>query len=256
METVTHNGRDTSYRATGFGDEAPVLYVHGSGGTHQVWVGQYGDREHPRPAVALDLSGHGDSADTGAAPGPEALDAYADDVVAVARETGAGVLCGNSLGGAIALHVALERDLPLDGLVLADTGAKLSVHPDLLEWLQTDFDRAVEFLHGEDFLFHDPTEEAEAASKAAMYECGSAVTYRDFETCNRFDVRDRLGEVEVPTLAVCGEHDRLTPPKFHHYLADQLPDCEAVELADAAHLPFVERPTAFNAAVGAFLDGL
>jgi pimeloyl-ACP methyl ester carboxylesterase len=256
METVAHHGRATAYRRPGAGedgDEATVLYVHGSGGTHQVWAAQYGRQDGSR--VALDLSGHGESDDVGTEPGTATLDAYADDVVAVARETGASVLVGNSLGGAVVQHVALERDLPLSGLVLADTGAKLGVADPLKGWLADDWDRAVEFVHGEDMLFHEPDPRDVERSKAMMRATGRAVTERDFLTCDRFDVRDRLGEVAVPVLAVYGEHDRLTPPEFHEYLAEHLPDAELVEIADAAHLPFVERPAAFDAAVSEFLAG-
>jgi pimeloyl-ACP methyl ester carboxylesterase len=253
METVSHHGRTTAYRRPGDG-EATVLYVHGSGGTHQVWAAQYGRRDGSR--VALDLSGHGESEDVGTEPGAETLDAYADDVVAVAEATGASVLVGNSLGGAVAQHVALERDLPLSGLVLTDTGAKLGVADPLKEWLATDWDRAVEFVHGEDMLFHDPDPRDVERSKALMYETGREVTERDFLTCDRFDVRDRLGEIDVPTLCVHGEHDRLTPPSFHEYLAEHIPDADLVEVADAAHLPFVERPEAFDAAVSGFVERL
>jgi pimeloyl-ACP methyl ester carboxylesterase len=252
-ETVTHDGRTTAYRHPG-GGEATVLYVHGSGGTHRVWAAQYGRRDGSR--VALDLSGHGESDDVDTDPGVATLDAYADDVVAVARETGASVLVGNSLGGAVVQHVALERDLPLSGLVLADTGAKLGVTEPLKEWLAGDWDRAVEFVHGEDMLFHDPDPADLERSKAMMRETGRAVTERDFLTCDRFDVRDRLSEIAVPALAIYGEHDRLTPPRFHEYLAEHLPDADLVEIADAAHLPFVERPAAFDAAVSEFVDGL
>ena len=253
METVSHHGRTTAYRAPG-GSGATVLYVHGSGGNHQVWAAQYGRPDGSR--VALDLSGHGESDDVGTEPGTETLDAYADDVAAVARATGASVLVGNSLGGAVVQQVALERDLPLSGLVLADTGAKLGVADPLKEMLAADWDRAVEFVHSEDMLFHDPDPRDVERSKAAMRGTGREVTERDFLTCDRFDARDRLGEITLPVLCVYGEHDRLTPPKFHEYLAEHLPDAELVEIADAAHLPFVERPAAFDAAVSEFVKGL
>lgn len=252
MESVTHDGRATAYRHPG-GGEATVLYVHGSGGTHRVWAAQYGRRDGSR--AALDLSGHGGSDAVDAEPGAATLDAYADDVVAVARATGASVLVGNSLGGAVVQHVALERDLTLSGLVLAGTGAKLGVTDSLREWLATDWDRAIEFLHGEDMLFHDPDPRDVERSKAATRETGRAVTERDFLTCDRFDVRDRLEGIRVPALSVHGEHDRLTPPRFHEYLVEHLPDAERVEIGDAAHLPFVERPTAFDRAVTGFLEG-
>jgi len=58
--------------------------------------------------------------------------------------------------------------------------------------------------------------------------------------------------VDVPALVVYGEHDRLTPSECHEYLADGLPDAELVEIPDAAHLPMVERPEAFNEAVSEF----
>ncbi|WP_058366913.1 alpha/beta fold hydrolase [Haloparvum sedimenti] len=254
MERVTHHGRETAYRVSDRGADGPgVLCVHGSGGNHGVWKAQARLADE-YPIVAVDLSGHGESGDVDARPGPETLAAYADDVVAVAEETGASVVCGNSLGGAVALWVALERDLSLDGLVLAGTGAKLAVLQDLLDWLAEDFDRAVAFLHGEDRLFHDAPDEYVELSEAAMRECGRATAERDFRTCHRFDVRDRLGEIGVPALAVVGEYDGLTPPRYHDYLADEMPRCERALIEDAAHLAMLEQPAAFNAALSEFLS--
>ena len=256
MERVTHHGRETAYRVSDRGGAGPgLLCVHGSGGSSGVWKSQsrLGDRT---PVVALDLSGHGESEDVDATGGPDALEAYASDVVAVAEATGARVLVGNSLGGAVAMWTALERDVPFEGLVLAGTGAKLAVLEDLLAWLADDFDRAVGFLHADDRLFHDPDEETLALSKRTMRAAGRAVTERDFRTCHRFDVRNRLGELDLPALALVGEYDRLTPPRYHGYLADEMPDCQLAVLEDAAHLAMLERPEAFNAAVEAYLDRL
>ena len=252
METVFHDGRTTAYRVTDFGSGPRVCHVHGAGGTHGVWVGQYGDREGP-PAVAVDLSGHGDSDDVNVAPGTETVEAYADDVIAVCEATGASVLCGHSMGGAVALWVALERDLGLEALVLADSGAKLGVDDGLLESLERNFESAVASLHVPDTLFHDPDDELIEVSERGLLSTGPAVTLRDFRTCDAFDVRDRLGEVTPPTLAVCGEHDRMTPPQFHEYLAAELPDCEFEEIPGAAHMSMLERPERFNETVRSFL---
>ena len=258
MERITHDGRDTAYRVSGRGGDGPtVCCVHGSGGSKDVWKAQarLSDRF---PVVALDLSGHGDSDDVDTPSGPETLDAYADDVVAVAKTTGATVLCGNSLGGAVALWAALERDLALDGMVLAGTGAKLTVGAELLDALAradaTGFERAIDILHGPDRLFHDAPPEYEELSRAGIRGCGRAVTERDFRTCHAFDVRDRLDEVSTPTLAVVGEHDTLTPPKYHDYFVERLSDCERATVEDAAHLAMLERPGAFNESLGGFLE--
>jgi pimeloyl-ACP methyl ester carboxylesterase len=252
METVTHEGRSTAYRTTDFGDGPTVCYVHGAGSSHDVWVEQYGDRAGP-PAVAPDLSGHGDSDDVGTEPGTATLDAYAGDVVAVCEATGASVVCGHSMGGAVALWVALERDLDLEALVLADTGAKLGVDDGFLESLDRNFEGAVASLYVPDTLFHEPDDDLVAVSKRGLLETGRAVTVRDFETCDAFDLRDRLKAVDAPALALCGEHDPMTPPRFSEYLAAELPDCEYVELADAAHMAMLERPDAFAEALRSFL---
>lgn len=254
METVSHDGRETAYRRAGGDGDARVLYVHGSGGDHRVWAGQYGPDGPAHPAVAVDLSGHGDSEDVGTDPGPETLTAYARDVVATARATGAGVLVGNSLGGAVVLWVALETSFDPTGLVLAGTGARLAVGAGLRESLDGDFERAVELLHGPDRLFHDADEATVERSKVLLRETGRAVTRRDFLTCHRFDVREDVGAVESPSLAVVGEHDGLTPPSFHEFLADGLPDCAYAEIPGGAHLAMVERPGAFNGTLAGFLD--
>ncbi|WP_248517001.1 alpha/beta fold hydrolase [Salinarchaeum laminariae] len=258
MQTVRHQGRSTAYRLSDHGgSESPVLLVHGSGGCHAIWRSQFRLADD-RPVVALDLSGHGESDDVDADSGYETLAAYADDVVAVAEATDASIVAGNSLGGAVALHVALERtdELSLDGLVLAGTGARLAVLESLREWLADDFDRAIEFLHAPGRLFADPDPELVEASESVMRETGRAVTERDFLTCHAFDVRDRLGEIDVPTLAIVGENDQLTPPRYHEFLASELPDAALAIVDDAAHMAMLEQPDAFNSALGRFTGDL
>ncbi|MBX0323426.1 alpha/beta hydrolase [Halomicroarcula sp. F13] len=254
METVAHDGRTTAYRVrSGDGDGPVALYVHGSGATHRVWATQYAPSGPTLPAAALDLSGHGASEDVETPPGGETLSAYAADVVAVARAVDADVLVGNSLGGAVAQWVTLETDWRPDALVLLGTGPTLPVFDGLREWLESDFDRAVEFLHGRDRLFHDADEDLLTRSRAEMRETGRTVTRRDFLTSHRFDVTERLAEIGVPTLAVCGEHDTLTPRSYHERLASEIPAGEFAVIPDAAHLAMLERPAVFNETVRDFL---
>jgi 3-oxoadipate enol-lactonase len=160
----------------------------------------------------VDLSGHGDSADIDTPPGPETLAAYAADVAAVASGVDADVLVGNSLGGAVVF----------------------------------------ETLHADSRLLHNPDETLREQSVDVLRSVGRRVTRRDFLTCHTFDVRDRLDEVDVPALAVVGEHDSLTPPSYHEYLAAELPDCSLTVIEDAAHLAMLEQPAAFNDAVGGY----
>ncbi|SFS08519.1 Pimeloyl-ACP methyl ester carboxylesterase [Halomicrobium zhouii] len=260
MDTVAHDGRTTAFRRTsGAGEsvgDATILYVHGSGATHRAWAHQYGPDGPRHPAAAVDLSGHGDSVDVDTDPGPETLTAYVADVTAVARETNADVFVGNSLGGAVVLQAVLDGVVSPSALVLAGTGARLTVHEHLRELLAQDFGRAVDFLHGDDRLFHDAGAETVERSKAEMRNVGQRITRRDFLTCHAFDVRDRLDRIGVPTLAVCGEYDQLTPPEYHEYLADNVWNGQFETVPDAAHLAMVERPDEFDEAVADFLDSV
>lgn len=256
METVAHHGRDTAYRHTQPDGNGPTtLYVHGSGGNHKLWVHQYAPTGPAHPAVAIDLSGHGESGDIETEPGEETLDAYCKDVVAVARETGADVLVGNSLGGAVVLRMLVDKDITPEAAVLAGTGAKLAVHESIRQLLRDDFDEAIETLHDPAYLLAEADETLREQSSEALRNAGQSVTYRDFLTCHEFDIRDRLAECPVPTLAVVGEHDQLTPPAYHEYLAEKMPACEWRVIEDAAHLAMLERPEAFNAVLESFLDG-
>jgi len=254
MKTVAHHGRSTAYRTVPGDRAGPVtLYVHGSGATHRLWNRQYAPSGPSHPAVALDLSGHGDSEDVATAPGEPTLSAYATDVVAVARAVDADVLVGNSLGGAVAQQVALETEWRPKALVLTGTGPTLPVYDGLLEWLDGDFERAVEFLHGRDRLFHSTDDALCSPSRQQLRAVGQRVTRRDFLTCDQFDASDRLPAIDVPTLALCGEHDRLTPREYHETLARELPNGEFGLVPDAAHLAMLEQAAAFNDAVGGFL---
>lgn len=256
METVTHLGRETAYRHVDRGgDGHGILFVHGSGADHTAWNGQL-RLANRHPVTALDLSGHGRSDDIDAHPGYSALSAYADDVLAVRNATGASVLVGNSLGGAVVIHALLDRDPDVAAAVLTGTGARLGVLEDLLTWLDEDFERAIAFLHDRDRLFHDPEPELVERSKEMLRECGRTVTRRDFRTCHRFDERDRVSDIAVPALAVYGAYDQLTPPWYHEFLASEIPNADLAEIDDAAHLTMVERPAAFNAILATFLDSL
>jgi len=257
MDHVVHDGRTTAYRlARPAGDGPTTLYVHGSGADHRIWLHQYAPTGPFHPAAALDLSGHGDSEDIDTAAGPATLAAYAADVAAVAGEIEADVLVGNSLGGAVVFETLLSGRFEPSAAVFAGTGAKLAVQESLRRLLRTEFEAAVETLHADSRLFYDAAESVREQSRSALLSAGQRVTRRDFLTCHTFDVRDRVDELDVPALAVVGEHDSLTPPSYHEYLADELPDCELAVVEDAAHLAMLEQQAAFNAAVETVTDRL
>lgn len=256
MAVLERDDREIHYRLADRGATGPTcVFVHGSGADRRVWKAQ--DRLASEvPVVAIDLAGHGRSEDIDTDPGLATLTTYARDVAAVATDIEAEVLVGNSLGGAIVQWVLLEDLFDPTAAVLVGSGAKLAVREDLRGWLQHDFDRAIAFLHADDRLFHDPSPALVDASKDAMRACGQTVTARDYLTCHHFDVRDRLDELAVPTLALTGEHDQLTPPRYHEYLAEHLPAGRWTTIAKAAHLSMLERPRSVNESILEFIEAV
>lgn len=267
VESVAHGSRETPFRGVVTDADDPVaLYVHGSGGAHRLWAHQYGPDRPVEGAAALDLAGHGEAGDVDVNVDAEAervrdgegevIDAYVDDVAAVADAIDADVLVGNSLGGVVVLRALLDNRVDPEAIVLAGTGAKLAVAEDLRTLLAEDFEQAIEVLHGDDVLFHDVDDELRRRSVATTRAVGQRVTRRDFLVCHRFDVRDRLDEIDVPALAVVGEYDSLTPVEYHEHLTQEIPVGKLAVVDDAAHLAMLERPAAFDEVVAEFCDAV
>src|SRR5262249_46237129 len=82
------------------------------------------------------------------------------------------------------------------------------------------------------------------------------VTYSDWIADDTFDVMRRVKDIHVPTLITCGADDRLTPVKYHQYLAAQIPGSQLTIVEKAGHWMFWEQPDAFTKHLRAFLDHL
>ena len=220
------------------------VFIHGAGCTGAVWDAQR--RAFPE-SVAPTLPGRNG---TGT---PDTIEAFADAIERELEnhEVHEAILCGNSMGGAIALQVALRQNPRVRGLVLLDSGAKLRVAREIFEGLEDDFPAASRMLAG--LFFANPTPERIEGVIAMMAGVGQAQTIRDFHACDAFDASARLAGITVPTLALVGDKDVLTPPKFAQFIADRVPGAQARILADTGHLAMVENPAETNAALRAFV---
>lgn len=224
-----------------------LLFVHGAGFTGEVFDAQ---RAAFPGSHAPDLPGHACAGE------PESIAEFATFLAAYIREQGLRdvVVCGHSMGGAIAIEAALTQQLPLRALLLLGSGARLRVAPAFLEALETDFPAGARTIAG--YFFASGSPELVESAAQSMERVGQAQTLRDFRACDAFDALERLSGIAVPVLALTGEADRMTPPKFAQALADRVPQGRARIVPGAGHLLMVERPGETNAEIGTFLSGL
>lgn len=252
MPTRLLDGLSLHYTLTGGGPPTLCL-VHGSGGSGLVWIRQLEGLADVARVVALDLPGHGES-------GGDGCRTVGDYVGWVRRFVlslgpGAVVLGGHSLGGAIAQALALAHPDLVRGLVLVGTGARLRVLPRIFELLASDYAQGCAFVTG--LAFSPATSPAlQDGARAAMLATRPEVTIGDFRACDAFDVMDRLGEIAAPTLVICGQEDRLTPPKYARHLAETIAGGRLVLVERAGHFPHLEQPEAVNQAIRRFLADL
>ena len=69
----------------------------------------------------------------------------------------------------------------------------------------------------------------------------------------RRDQQGTLRRCKVPALILCGEHDKLTPPKRHTFMAELIPYAELRIIEEAGHLPTLEQPAATTSALREWL---
>jgi pimeloyl-ACP methyl ester carboxylesterase len=258
MASALVAGRTIHYRAAGppaGGGGRRLLYVHGTGCNAEVWGPHMATMADRHAAVAIDLPGHGRSP----GPGFRGVADYAHVVVELARVLGweRFVVVGHSMGGAVALITALYHADVLDGLVLVDTGARLRVHPALLRGAREAAAAGRPATTDRSWAYAADTPPALVdALHALVADTDPWVTYGDWIADDTFDVLGRLKDIRVPTLAVCGAEDRLTPVRYHEFLAAHIVGCRLQVIPGAGHWVFWERPEAFTRTLRAFVDGL
>ncbi len=241
---------------------ADVLLIHGAGDSAAIWRSQIAALGREHRLLALDLPGHGARLAEAAHADHAANAAEVERALAAAAIERA-VVVGHSLGGAVALTYALEQPTRLRALVLVASGARLRMHPSLLEAAREKAEAAAgaatpvgSVVPPERCLAPGATPDVVAWLGAHGGQATAQAVYADFEANNRFDVMDRLGEIRVPTLVIGGAQDAMTPPKFVQYLAESIPGAQLALLEGAGHYPMVEQADAFNHRLAQFLDTL
>ncbi|UCD84704.1 MAG: alpha/beta hydrolase [Deltaproteobacteria bacterium] len=231
-------------------DKEALLFVHGAGGSSFVWRAQFDFFQRDYQTILINLPGHGDSGGEG----KSSIDGYRDFVRGFLDALGLKSvwIIGHSMGGAIAISLAFNAHERLNGLVLVGTGAKLKVAPMIFQALEGDFETAIRQSAQLSFA-KDTAQDIIDAHIKEMLKGKPGVMINDFRACDKFDVREQLPDIDLPTLIICGDEDQLTPTRYSEYLRERIKDSQLNIINGAGHMVAVEKPEEFNSILGQFL---
>jgi pimeloyl-ACP methyl ester carboxylesterase len=235
------------------GMNLPLVFIHGSGDSAGAWRLQRNDLGKDYAAYAIDLPGHGERPDIFS--DMVSVQEYAQAAYTIMRDElqlDRPIIGGHSLGGAVALAMALTYAEELSGLILVGTGARLRVLPSILE---------ATLAHPEEARRELSTMAIAEANRESVMpgilrdqgKPGPNMLHRDLAACDKFDCMAQLSEIHMPALIICGAEDRLTPVKYSQYLHDHLQDSTLHIIPNAGHYVMREQPAAVNQAIRAWL---
>jgi 2-succinyl-6-hydroxy-2,4-cyclohexadiene-1-carboxylate synthase len=235
--------------------ETAVL-LHGFSGTRRAWDGVASrlDPERYLP-LALDLPGHGELASQ---PWPICFEDCVRMVLDASPERF--VLCGYSLGGRVAMHVALAAPERVSRLVLiaanpgiedrAERAARLAADERLAQRLETEpFEQWIESWRTQPLFAADPPHVGELAraDQRRNEPLALAAAMRGLSVGAMAPLWGRLGELAMPVVYVVGERDE----KFRaigELLAAECPGCTLSVVQGGHGLP-LENPDAVASAI-------
>jgi 2-hydroxy-6-oxonona-2,4-dienedioate hydrolase len=164
------------------------------------------------------------------------------------------VVGGNSLGGHLALELALRAPQRVNGLILTGSSG-----------LERSFNRGVPHVPTAEFvrqkmeeIFYDTSLVTPAWVEAVRRTLTTRPLARRIvqvaRSAKRSNLESRLGQIGAPTLVVWGKDDRITPPEVAERFAALIPKAELVFIANCGHAPMLEQPSVFNAVVEDWLQ--
>src|SRR5437868_12043393 len=248
------NGRRVYFDLAGPANAPVVCFTHSLNSDGGMWVEQMvpllgaGYR-----VLRLDMRGHGGSA---AVEGDYSMDALAADVKEALDVLGITKVhfIGLSIGGMIGQGFALAHPGYLASLCLCDT--QPSTPPgSTASW---DERKAIVRKSGLPALadgtmqrwFTDEFKKVNPVRWREIRDTISGTTPQGSVGCmsaiQNFDYLEKLPTIRNPTLVICGDQDEGTPPDRNKLIASKIPGARYEGIANARHLPNVERPEQFN----------
>jgi 3-oxoadipate enol-lactonase len=257
---INVNGIDTRYVLSNEGGGPWLTFVHQLGGDLSVWDQLAGYFRDDFTVLRYDVRGHGQTVVSNE---PFSVEDLSQDLRTLLDTLGVQKthIVGMSMGGMIAQQFALDNPARIDTLTLTDTHAGTPPNGRAV-WEQRATTARAEGVGAlaqgtmERWLtsgFRDAHPEVVEQIREVFENTSSEGYARACIALRDFDVRSRLTEITLPTLAVAGRHDAGTPPAATQEIANAIRGAR-FELLDAAHLAPIEQSQRFTALLESFLQ--
>ncbi|MEX2654099.1 MAG: 3-oxoadipate enol-lactonase [Acidimicrobiia bacterium] len=251
MSNIEGRTGKISWEVSGGADSRGLLMIHSLGTDQRMWADQVPVLSDLRQVVTFDLPGHGTSR---ARSGEYSIDDLGNDALAVADAAGLGEfdLCGISLGGVIALWIAVNHPGRLGRLIACNTSSKVGsaeLWAQRIDAVEEGGMSGIREAVVPRFVTADLGDRRPEAMELVweMFDSVDPVGYIGCCAALRdADLTASLGDVDAPTLLIGGTEDVATPPQTMEKLADGIPHGRLHLIEGAAHLSNIDRPGAFN----------
>ncbi len=235
-----------------------IVFIHAAGSNAHSWHYQYDYLGTAHSPFAVDLPGHGRSSGVEALPSTQA---YADFVAAFmdTLKIASAVVVGRSMGGAVAMELALRHPTKVQALGLIATSAKFNLAPELIQtWRNVTMGRTGQPFTNGGYSPKTITEHQEIIREGwgEQIRTDPRTRWGDMVACDKVDLRDQVSRIDKPTLIIAGADDDVTPPAMSEYLASHIKGSRLEKIPDAGHYVTSEQPAAVNAALEKFLSEL
>ncbi len=235
----------------GSAQRPPLVLIHGAGGDHLSWPAEVRHLPGSR-VITLDLPGHGKTA----GPGCQSIEDYARAVVKFLDISGfsRAVFVGHSMGGAIALSLALDYPERVAGIGLVSTGACLPIPSSVIENAANPSTLLLAVKRLNEMSFGSKTSAIlSEISFKRLAEVRQPLLLGDLVACDRFNRTGHLSAIRSPALVVCGTEDKLTPMRFSETLSSQIPGAALQTVEGAGHMLIIEQPARLANLIRVFL---
>lgn len=223
------------------GSNSPIIFLHGLSDSSQFWEQLTNTLPNEYRIISPDLRGHGRSTKTSKI----TMDLFTRDLNNLINTLGIekAVIIGFSLGALIALNFTLEHPDKVKSLILmsaysstsSDTRKKIGYLQKVTNERGVDgfFDEMIGLVYPSEFKIDQST--ILKYKTIAVNNNSTDSLIRSLDVCKNFNVKDKLGGINIKTLIICGIEDSFVSNHCSEDLYQNIKNSKLIELEDAGH---------------------